>query len=72
MRMLGGTTRLAHHSRGGDTLASDRLMWKLLFLASPLRRLEVGLEEVDDEIWAPCFHCVLLPRFDEREYIPHN
>jgi hypothetical protein len=39
----------------------------LLFLAHPLRRLHIGLEEVDDGIWSIYFGYVLLGRADERE-----
>lgn len=53
----------------GGTIRFKR---KLLFLANPLRHLEVGLEEVNDGIWSLYFYRVLLARFDEREYILHD
>jgi transposase InsO family protein len=53
----------------GGTIRFKR---KLLFIANPLRHLWVGLEEVNDGIWALYFHRVLLARFDEREYILHD
>ena len=42
---------------------------KLLFLATPLKQNIVGLEEVDDGIWAIHFCNVLLAHVDERNCI---
>lgn len=44
-----------------------RLKHKLLFLATPLKQLHVGLEEIEDGIWSIYFGSVLLGRVDERE-----
>jgi transposase InsO family protein len=44
-----------------------RLKHKLLFLATPLKGLDIGLEEIDDGIWSIYFGTVLLARVDERE-----
>ena len=44
-----------------------RLKHKLLFLATPLKQLHIGLEETDDGIWSIYFGTVLLGRVDERE-----
>jgi transposase InsO family protein len=40
---------------------------KQLFLSDALEQKWIGLEEVDDGIWAIHFHDVLLARFDERD-----
>lgn len=45
-----------------------RLKTRLLFLANPLKHV-VGLEEVDDGIWAIHLCHVLLARVDERDHI---
>lgn len=44
-----------------------RLKDKLLFLATPLKGLPIGLDETDDGIWSIYFGTVLLGRVDERE-----
>lgn len=44
-----------------------RLKNKLLFLATPLKGLPIGLDETDDGIWSIYFGTVLLGRVDERE-----
>lgn len=44
-----------------------RFQCKQLFLSDALEQKWIGLEEVDDGIWAIYFHDVLLARFDERD-----
>jgi len=46
-----------------------RLRRRLLFLANALKQHPVGLEEVDDGVWAIHFCQVLLGKVDERDYI---
>jgi transposase InsO family protein len=46
-----------------------RFQHRLLFLASSLTNLHVGLEETDDGIWSIYFHRVLLAKLDERDHI---
>ena len=49
-----------------------RLKHKLLFLAHPLCRLPIGLDETDDGIWSIYFSNVLIGRVDEREMRIHG
>jgi len=52
---------------GGTIRFRDRL----LFLAKPLIGEVVGLDEIDDGVWAIYFTTVLLATFDERDYRLH-
>ena len=42
-----------------------------LFIANALKQHVVGLEEVDDGVWALYFCKILLARIDERDDILH-
>jgi transposase InsO family protein len=44
-----------------------RFQCKQLFISAALKQDWIGLEEVDDGIWAIYFYDVLLARFDERD-----
>ena len=46
-----------------------RFQHRLLFLSNPLKGHRVGLEEVDNGIWAIYFNTILLAKLDERDYI---
>lgn len=46
-----------------------RFQRRLLFLSNPLKGHRVGLEEVDNGIWAIYFNTILLAKLDERDYI---
>jgi len=46
-----------------------RFQHKLLYLANAMVDQHIGLEEIDDGIWAIHFTTVLLATFDERDYI---
>lgn len=46
-----------------------RFQHRLLFIANALKQHRVGLEDVDDGIWAIYFNTVLLAKLDERDYI---
>ncbi len=46
-----------------------RFQHRLLFLSNPLKGHRVGLEEVDNGIWAIYFNTILLARLDERDCI---
>jgi putative transposase len=49
-----------------------RFQSRLLFLAKPLTGYHVGLEEMDDGVWAIYFNTILLATFDERDYVIHE
>ena len=49
-----------------------RFQSRLLFLAKPLSGYHVGLEEIDDGVWAIYFNTILLATFDERDYVIHE
>ena len=42
---------------------------RLLYLANSMVDQHIGLEEIDDGIWAIHFNTILLATFDERDYI---
>lgn len=42
---------------------------RLLFISNPLSGHHIGLEEVDDGVWAIYFNTVLLAKLDERDYL---
>ncbi len=46
-----------------------RFQHRLLFIANALTAHHIGLEEVDDGVWAIYFNTVLLAKLDERDYI---
>jgi transposase InsO family protein len=46
-----------------------RFQHRLLFIANPLVGHRIGLEEIDDGVWAIYFNNVLLAKLDERDYI---
>ena len=46
-----------------------RLGYKLIFIAVALQHLDIGLEEIDDGVWAIYFNTVLLATVDERDLI---
>jgi hypothetical protein len=46
-----------------------RFQHRLLFLSNPLKGHLVGLEEVDDGVWAIYFNTILIAKLDERGYI---
>lgn len=46
-----------------------RFQHRLLFIANPLVGHRIGLEEIDDGIWAIYFNTVLLAKLDQRDYI---
>ena len=46
-----------------------RFQHRLLCIANALKPRRIGLEEVDDSIWAIYFNTVLLAKLDERDYI---
>ncbi len=46
-----------------------RFQQRLLFIANTLTGHLIGLDEVDDGIWAIYFNTVLLAKLDERDYI---
>jgi putative transposase len=46
-----------------------RFQHRLLYLANAMVDQPIGLEEIDDGIWAIHFNNVLLATFDERDYI---
>ena len=46
-----------------------RFQHRLLFIANALKQHHIGLEEVDDGLWAIYFNTVLLAKLDERDFI---
>ena len=46
-----------------------RFQHRLLFISNPLKGHRIGLEEVDDGVWAIYFNDVLLAKLDERDDI---
>lgn len=49
--------------------SSFRFQHRLLFISNPLKGHKIGLEEVDDGVWAIYFNTVLLAKLDERDYM---
>ncbi len=56
---------IKHVTRAGTI----RLGHKLIFIAQSLKHLDIGLEEIDDGVWAIYFNTVLLATVDERDMI---
>jgi hypothetical protein len=46
-----------------------RVCSRLSYLANAMVDQPIGLEEVDDGVWAIYFNTILLATFDERDYI---
>ena len=46
-----------------------RFQHRLLFIANALKQHHIGLEQVNDGIWAIYFNTVLLAKLDERDFI---
>ena len=46
-----------------------RFPHRLRFISNPLKGHRIGLEEVDDGVWAIHFNTVLLAKLDDRDSI---
>jgi transposase InsO family protein len=57
-----------HVTRAG----TFRFKHKLLFIATALKGLHIGLDETDDGIWSIYFSNVLIAKLDERDMIIHG
>ncbi|MFN7941075.1 MAG: IS481 family transposase [Thermoanaerobaculia bacterium] len=50
-----------------STAGTFRFQCRQLFISAALKQDWIGLEEIDDGVWAVYFYDVLLARFDERD-----